>query len=175
MPDSPPTALPPPRDPSGPYRICLVCLGNICRSPMAEAVLREAIGEAGLDVVVDSAGTGGWHVGQPMYARARDQLGRRGYDGTAHRARRLDPDWLETRDLILAMDSSNLADLRLLADPGDLDRIRLFTAAGGLGDGDVPDPYGGSASDFARVLDRLEAAAPRIVAGLAAVLGAPRG
>src|SRR5215469_16856181 len=108
--------LPPPRDPYGPYRVCCVCLGNICRSPMAEVVLRARLAEAGLagKVVVDSAGTGDWHVGDPMYRGARTQLERRGYDGSAHRARQIRPSWLAERDLILAMDAANLASLRRL-------------------------------------------------------------
>ena len=81
--------LPFPRESGAPYRVCLVCLGNICRSPMAEAVLRAELAAAGLDraVVVDSAGTGDWHVGGPMDPGARSALARRGYDGSAHRAR----------------------------------------------------------------------------------------
>ncbi|MBV9384457.1 MAG: low molecular weight phosphotyrosine protein phosphatase [Streptosporangiaceae bacterium] len=163
--------LPPPRDPSGPYRVCLVCLGNICRSPMAEVVLRAAVAEAGLDVAVDSAGTGDWHIGDPMYARARAELTRRGYDGSAHRARQFDPSWLAGRDLVLAMDASNLASLRrLAARAGAVDRVRLFGDAAGMPGTEVPDPYGGDEAHFARVLDMLEAAAPRIAERLSALL-----
>src|SRR5580704_13041019 len=129
---SPP--LPPPRDPSGPYRICCVCLGNICRSPMADAVLRAQIEKAGLAdrVIVDSAGTGDWHLGERMHRQASGQLKRNGYDGETHRARQFDRSWLAERDLILAMDASNLRDLRALAD-GDRDhRIRLFGEVGAL-------------------------------------------
>src|SRR6516225_4909903 len=81
--------LPPPRDPDTPYRVCLVCLGNICRSPMAETVLRASLTEAGLAeaVLVDSSGTGDWHLGEPMYPQARQALARHGYDGSTHRAR----------------------------------------------------------------------------------------
>jgi protein-tyrosine phosphatase len=168
-------ALPPPRDPSGPYRVCLVCLGNICRSPMAEVVLRAEVGKAGLDVVVDSAGTGDWHVGAPMYARARAELTRRGYDGTAHRARQFDASWLPGRDLVLAMDASNLASLRRLAAPaGATDRVLLYGDAGGLAGADIPDPYGGDATEFAQVLDMLEAASPRIVSQLSVLLDGQR-
>src|ERR1700753_1143356 len=81
-------ALPPPRDPGAPYTVCLVCLGNICRSPMAEVVLRAELATAGLDaaVTVDSAGTGDWHIGHPLDRRAHAELARRGDDGAAHRA-----------------------------------------------------------------------------------------
>jgi protein-tyrosine phosphatase len=162
------SSLPPPRDPGGPYRICLVCLGNICRSPMAEAVLRSYAYESRADVVIDSAGTGNWHLGQSMNTRAQAQLTKRGYDGETHRARQIDASWLPERDLFLAMDSSNLADLRAMARgvPGAEDRILLFGEVGGLGGADIPDPYSGGPEDFAKVLDMLEAAAPYILSSL---------
>jgi protein-tyrosine phosphatase len=166
--------LPPPREPSGPYRVCCVCLGNICRSPMAEVVLRAQLAAAGLQdrVIVDSAGTGDWHVGEPMNPPARSQLERGGYDGAAHRARQFDASWLAERDLILAMDSSNLANLSALADPGTVPRIRLFGEVAGLDCADVPDPWGGSTADFARVLTMLETGMARIVSQLRAVVAA---
>jgi len=165
--------LPSPREPGAPYRVCLVCLGNICRSPMAETVLRAELAAAGLDggVVVDSAGTGDWHVGDAMDPAARAALASRGYDGAAHRARQIEPSWLSRRDLILAMDARNRADLRRMADGADADRIRLFSAVGGLtGTRDIPDPWGGGPDEFGRVLDLLRAAAPVIVARLARLL-----
>jgi protein-tyrosine phosphatase len=159
--------LPPPRDPNGPYRVCCVCLGNICRSPMAEVVLRDQIDKAFLTerVTVDSAGTGDWHVGDRMNSRARTQLTHRGYDGDAHRARQFDRTWLAERDLIIAMDAANLRDLRALArGDADLDRrIRLFGEIGGLDGQDVPDPYYGTDDDFADVLAMLETGMARIV------------
>src|ERR1700753_2873350 len=96
--------LPPPRHPGSPYRVCCVCLGNICRSPMAEVILRAQVERAGLGdrVAVDSAGTGDWHIGAAMDSRARDERPRHGYDGAAHRARQWDPAWFAQRDLILA-------------------------------------------------------------------------
>ena len=167
--------LPSPREPSVPYRVCLVCLGNICRSPMAETVLRAELAAAGLDgaVVVDSAGTGDWHVGGAMDAGARAALDRRGLDGSAHRARQFQPSWLARRDLILAMDARNLADLRRMARDQDSGRIRLFGEVGGLteaGDGDIPDPWGGGPEEFGYVLDLLRAAAPVIAGRLARLL-----
>ena len=163
--------MPPPRNPGGPYRICCVCLGNICRSPMAEVVLREQVNQAGLAdrVVIDSAGTGDWHIGDRMYNRARTQLARNGYDGEAHRARQFDRSWLPERDLILAMDAANYRDLWALAAPENQSRIRLFGEIAGLGGQDVPDPYGGSAADFAHVLALLESGMSRIVADLRAM------
>ena len=142
---------------------------------MAETVLRAELAAAGLDgaVVVDSAGTGDWHVGGAMDAGARAALDRRGLDGSAHRARQFQPSWLARRDLILAMDARNLADLRRMARDQDSGRIRLFGEVGGLteaGDGDIPDPWGGGPEEFGYVLDLLRAAAPVIAGRLARLL-----
>ncbi len=174
--------LPSPREPGAPYRVCLVCLGNICRSPMAETVLRAELAAAGLDgaVVVDSAGTGDWHVGDAMDPGARAALASRGFDGSAHRARQFQPSWLARRDLILAMDARNLADLRRMARSQGDDRIRLFGEVGGLTEvgGDIPDPWGGGADEFGHVLDLLSTAAPVIAGQLARLLepdGRPAG
>ncbi len=81
---------------------------------MAEVVLRDQLGQAGLagSVTVDSAGTGDWHIGAPMHSGSRRQLARNGYDGESHRARQFEPSWLPERDLVLAMDAANLRDLR---------------------------------------------------------------
>ena len=156
-----------------------VCLGNICRSPMAEVVLRAQLAAAGLHdrVIVDSAGTGDWHVGQPMNPPARRQLERQGYEGSAHRARQFDASWLAERDLILAMDGSNLANLRAVAQqdgaaPEAMRRIRLFGEVAGLDGADVPDPWGGTPAEFAEVLTMLETGMARIVSQLRDVVGA---
>jgi protein-tyrosine phosphatase len=176
MPETPAAELPPPREPGSPYRICLVCLGNICRSPMAETILRAELDQAGLDgkVVVDSAGTGDWHIGDTMDPDARAALARRGYDGSAHRARQFEPSWLAGRDLVLAMDTRNLTDLRRMARGGDQTRIRLFGELGGLDPArsrDIPDPWGGGPAEFDRVLDLLRMAAPVIAARVARQVG----
>jgi len=138
---------------------------------MAEAVLREQVTKAGLGgrVVVDSAGTGNWHVGDRMNTKARTQLARNGYDGEAHRARQFDLSWLPIRDLILAMDAANLRDLRAQAPAAEAHRIRLFGEIAGLHSQEVPDPYQGSVADFARVLALLESGMPRLVARLRAI------
>ena len=172
---APAAELPSPREPGAPYRLCLVCLGNICRSPMAETVLRAELAAAGLDgaVVVDSAGTGDWHVGDTMDPDARAALAVRGHDGSGpktHRARQFHPSWLPQRDLILAMDARNLVDLRRMAADKDADRIRLFGEVGEIGGQDIPDPWGGGPDEFGRVLDLLGAAAPVIAARLARLL-----
>ena len=143
-------------------RVCLVCLGNICRSPMAEVILRAYLEKAGLDVAVDSAGTNTGHAGLPMDERALKALADRGYDGSAHLAKQFEPSWLTERDLILAMDSGNLADLQQLG--GD-SRVQMFR------DGEIPDPFFGDAADFEYVLDLIEAATPAVIDRVSAILG----
>ncbi len=167
---------PPPRDPSQPYRICVVCLGNICRSPMAERVLAAQLDLAGLAgrVLVDSAGTGDWHVGEPMDARARAELSRRGHDASGHEARQIQPDWLGDYDLLLAMDQSNLAGVAELAAgrpelAGRIMLLRAFDPAAAEG-AEVPDPYYGSADDYAEVFDLVDAAAKGLVSRLSELL-----
>jgi protein-tyrosine phosphatase len=135
---------------------------------MADAVLRAQIEKAGLGdrVVVDSAGTGDWHVGERMHRGASRQLKRNGYDGDTHRARQIDRSWLAERDLIVAMDAANLRDLRALADGDEDHRIRLFGEVGGLRGAEVPDPYYGGDAEFASVLAMLEAGMSHLVARL---------
>jgi protein-tyrosine phosphatase len=172
----PAASPPPPRDPSQPYRICVVCLGNICRSPMAERVLATQLDLAGLAsrVVVESAGTGDWHVGEPMDARARTELSRRGHDAGGHEARQIQPDWLDDYDLLLAMDRSNLAGVAALAAgrPGLAGRIMLLRAfdPAAPDDAEVPDPYYGGADDYAEVFDLVDAAAKGLVSRLSELL-----
>jgi protein-tyrosine phosphatase len=141
---------------------------------MAEVILTAQLAAAGLEgrVIVDSAGTGGWHVGQPMNSRARVQLARRGYDGEAHRARQFQATW--TPDLVLAMDSANLTTLiNGVTNGADSSRIRLFGDVAGLDGADVPDPYGGNPVEFARVLALLESAMPHLVSQLADLVSRP--
>jgi len=155
---------PAPKHTFGKYRICLVCLGNICRSPTAEVVLREELGRVGLSgqVEVDSAGTGDWHVGEPMDPRARTELSRRGYNGAGHRARQFKPSWFGRYDLVVAMDQGNLERLRRMApDPQAVQRtalLRCFDPAIAGRDLDVPDPYSGGAEDYALVFDLVQPA-----------------
>jgi protein-tyrosine phosphatase len=149
-------------EPSGPtYRLCFVCSGNICRSPIAAVVMQRLVDDAGLtDVVqVDSAGTGDWHVGDPADSRAVTALRDGGYDGSSHRARVFEPGWLADRDLVLALDRGHLRQLRALARTDEQrDRVRLlrsFDPAAREG-AEVADPYFGDARDFAEVLDQVE-------------------
>ncbi len=150
-------------DDGAPVRLLFVCLGNICRSPTAEGVMRHVVDEAGMQerVLLDSAGTGSWHVGSAPDARARAAASGRGVELTGE-ARQVRPADLDEFDLILAMDSSNLRDLRALAGGGEAaEKIRLlreFDPAGGAGDLDVPDPYYGAGGGFEEVFDLVEAA-----------------
>jgi protein-tyrosine phosphatase len=169
-------AVPPPRDPRRPYRICVVCLGNICRSPMAEVVLRDELDKAGLagKVTVDSAGTGDWHVGDAMDSRARAELSRRGYDGSGHEARQIKQSWLGDYDLLLAMDHGNAASLRRMAAgnhdvAGRIALLRWFDPEADDG-AEVPDPYYGGPDDYAEVFELVEAAAQGLASRLAGTL-----
>jgi protein-tyrosine phosphatase len=143
---------------------------------MAERVLIAELDRAGLagKVVVDSAGTGDWHLGEAMDSRARAELSRRGYDGSGHEARQIEPSWLARYDLVLAMDRANLASLRRMAprEPGDSSRIQLLRSfdPGAPTGAEVPDPYYGSPDDYAEVFENVEAAAKGLVAHLAATL-----
>jgi protein-tyrosine phosphatase len=144
---------------------------------MAEVVLRAHLVAAGLAdrVLVDSAGTGDWHVGEQMNSRARAQLAHRGYDGEAHRARQFAAGWFPERDLVLAMYSAKFKNLvtQNKTTPPPQPRLALFGDVAGLDGRDIPDPYGGNPVEFARVLDLLESAMPVLVAELEEVVGGP--
>lgn len=156
------------------YLITVVCSGNICRSPTADVVLNDLVARAGLAdrVAVDSAGLGGWHVGDPMDPRSAACLTAAGYDPTRHRARQLDLDWTARYDLVLAMDHGHLRDLRAQArrDPAaEPARIRLFRDFDPVGPGgEVPDPYYGGHDAFEEVLTMVERTGRAIVAALRA-------
>ena len=142
-------------------RILFVCLGNICRSPTAEAVFRAiAAREAPeLHIEVDSAGTAGYHVGEPPDARTRQAASRRGYDMSPLRARIVEPGDFEAFDLILAMDHENLKVLRRRAPAHAVERVRLFLEfAPESIVTEVPDPYYGGPNGFEEVLDLVETA-----------------
>jgi protein-tyrosine phosphatase len=150
-------------------RILFVCLGNICRSPTAEGVMRHKLREAGLDDVVDveSAGTGGWHVGHPPDERASAAAGRRGI-ALESRAQRFEAAHFDDFDLIVAMDRQNLEDMRSLA-PGAAAEGRLALLreydplAVEAGELEVPDPYYGGDGGFERVLDMVERACDGLI------------
>jgi protein-tyrosine phosphatase len=157
-------------------RILFVCLGNICRSPSAEGVMRALVSEAGLAdrIEIDSAGTGGWHVGSPPDSRSAAAAAARGIDLTGA-ARQVSAADFERFDLLLAMDRANLRELRQIA-PGQDARAKVHllrefdpASAGGV-DLDVPDPYYGGPSGFDDVLDLVQAACAGLLDQLRAEL-----
>jgi protein-tyrosine phosphatase len=147
----------------GAFRICFVCTGNICRSPMAESVFRELIRARGWEhyVSVRSAGTGEWHVGEHSDPRTLASLRERGYDGGSHRARQFDVDWFASLDLVIVFDRTHERILKTWA-PDDDARAKVHLllsfdpeAGGTL---DVPDPYYSDAAMFDSVLSMTERA-----------------
>ncbi|MFF1280231.1 low molecular weight protein-tyrosine-phosphatase [Streptomyces sp. NPDC058299] len=152
------------------YRVCFVCTGNICRSPMAESVFRARVAEAGLEglVAVDSAGTDSWHEGEQADPRTISVLEEHGYGGE-HVARRFEPSWFARLDLVIALDSGHLRALRRLAPTrAEARKVRLLRsydpAAGD--DLDVPDPYYGHRDGFERCLEMVEAASTGLLAAV---------
>ena len=148
---------------SQPPRILFVCLGNICRSPTAEGVFHARAKAAGLAVVVDSAGTGAWHVGEAPDRRAQAEARKRGYDISGQRARQAIAQDFVNFDLIYAMDRSNLANLKRLRPANSTATLSLFLDL--LPDQpltDVPDPY--YEDGFDMVLDLIEKCCDALIA-----------
>ena len=144
------------------FRVCFVCTGNICRSPMAEVVFKQLARDAGLDasIAVISAGTGDWHVGEPADERTVAALADHGYDGSNHRARQFDPAWFAKLDLVVVFDHGQERILKAWAS-NDHDRSKvqlLLTFDKEQGLADVPDPYYSDAALFDRVLTMIERA-----------------
>lgn len=162
------------------YRITVVCLGNICRSPIGEAVLRSRVEQAGMGelVQVDSAGTGDWHLGLGADPRTLVTLDAHGYSHD-HTARQITPDWFEETDLVLAMDVENYRDLsRMLSESGARTEVRMMRSFDPAlayltephPDLSVPDPYYGGPAGFDQVLRMIEDASGGVVAHAAARL-----
>lgn len=158
-----------------PYRICFVCLGNICRSPMAEVVTRSLLADAGLAdrATVSSTGTGNWHIGKSAHSGSVRALAARGYDGSRHRAQQLTTEKLADYDLLVALDTANVIDIETLFDKwgfGERPKVRLLrdyalrddAPEGALGLG-VPDPYGLGDDAFDHALDLVEEACAGLV------------
>ncbi len=147
-------------------KVLFVCLGNICRSPMAEGIFRDVIEKAGLEqqVMIDSAGTHGYHIGEPPDARAQSTTARHGISIADLRGRQVEAEDLKRFDYVLAMDEENLANLRRL--PGSA-QVRLFLEfACATSTREVPDPYYGGLGGFDRVYDLLEDAAQGLLADI---------
>ncbi|MFF5104813.1 low molecular weight protein-tyrosine-phosphatase [Streptomyces sp. NPDC000134] len=153
------------------YRVCFVCTGNICRSPMAEAVFHERVADAGLDglVAVDSAGTGGWHEGEGADPRTLAVLEENGY-ALDHTARQFHASWFSRLDLVVALDSGHLGALRRLApteqDAAKVRLLRSYDPAADPDDLDVPDPYYGGMDGFEECLEMVEAASDGLLAAV---------
>jgi protein-tyrosine phosphatase len=146
-------------------KILFVCLGNICRSPLAEGVFRHRVEAAGLtdQFHIESAGTGGWHVGNPPDRRMIQTAQRHGVDISKQRAQKFSADFAEQFDLILGMDQSNVDDMLAVwgyedeLDPSDLAKIRRFRDFDPIPEnGDVPDPYYGGSAGFEHVFQMVD-------------------
>lgn len=132
--------------------VLFVCLGNICRSPTAEAVFRTR--SIGQDIRIDSAGTGAWHAGEPPDPRSRAEGERRGYSFAGQAARKVHVQDFHEFDFILAMDASNFSDLQAIRPQNATAQLSLFLPDGS----DVPDPYYGGPDGFKDVVDLIEVA-----------------
>ncbi|WP_028239550.1 low molecular weight protein-tyrosine-phosphatase [Stutzerimonas azotifigens] len=152
--------------------ILFVCLGNICRSPTAEAVFRHRVEAQGLAerIFVDSAGTGGWHVGKAPDARTCAAGARRGYRLSHLRARQFESADFQRFDLILAMDRANLEHLEALRPEGASAQLDLFLRRYELSVDEVPDPYYGGPEGFERVIDLIEQGSERLLDDVRRVL-----
>ena len=146
-----------------PFRVLFVCLGNICRSPMAEVVFTKMVADAGLQhrITVESAGTGDWHVGEAAYPTTLAVLSDRGYDGSTHLARKFVRSWFDNFDLLVAMDEMNVKALQQFArKPEDTDKIELLRAFDPAslryGELEVPDPYNAPRDAFEEIFEIVE-------------------
>jgi protein-tyrosine phosphatase len=147
-------------------KILFVCMGNICRSPMAEGVFKHHVKQAGLDgrISTDSAGTHDYHVGEPPDPRAQRAARRRGYDLSVLRARQVNPGDFSSFDYVLAMDELNLRLLERLCPSQHAHKLKLFMEfSSGPALREVPDPYYGGEQGFERVLDMVEQAAQELL------------
>jgi len=144
-------------------QVLFVCLGNICRSPTAEAVFRHKAAVAELDVDIDSAGTGAWHQGELPDPRAREAGGNRGYSFAGQTARAVTIKDFEDFDLILAMDQRNLSNLTAQSPAHTRSKIKLFLEYGRSTENEVPDPYYGGPDGFEHVLNLIEDASDGLI------------
>ncbi|EGA65758.1 low molecular weight protein-tyrosine-phosphatase [Vibrio brasiliensis] len=143
--------------------ILVVCMGNICRSPTGEAILRAKAAQLGIDVNLDSAGTIGYHQGNPPDSRAKAAGEKRGYSFKGIRSRKIVSSDFEQFDLILAADRDNLADLVAQCPDHLRDKVQLFLSYSDSDYDEIPDPYYGGDSGFELVLDLIEEASEKIL------------
>ena len=148
---------------TSPKAVLFVCLGNICRSPTAEAVFRHKAQEAGLNLTIDSAGTHGYHIGAAPDKRSQAAGQEHGYSFKGLKCRRVSDSDFEKFDLILAMDHSNLKNLREMSDEAYHHKIRLMLDFAGYENEEVPDPYYGGKKGFELVLSLIEEASEGLV------------
>ena len=146
-------------------KILMVCLGNICRSPMAEGIVRDEFAKHGIDIQVDSAGTDAYHVGERADERGQAELAKHGIDISDERAMKLSPYHLEEYDMIYAMDRSNYADiLSLTKDDDERKKVDMFMNIAHPGKHiSVPDPYYGGDKGFTKVYEMLKESAEALV------------
>lgn len=158
-----------------PFAILFVCLGNICRSPLAEGAFRHVAAEAGLGqrFHLDSAGIGGWHAGAPPDRRAIRVAAIRGFDISGLRARQVIPADFDCFDLILAMDRDNLADLHGLAPAGTRAEVALYRERAEGVARPVPDPYYGTLQDFEAVCRMVEQGSHSLLASMQSLINSP--
>lgn len=150
-------------------RVLFVCMGNICRSPLAHGFFEQLVEQAGLGacIEVDSAGTHSYHIGEPPDERARQSALRRGFDIGQQRARRAQASDFEHFDYVLAMDDENCRHLERLSGVTHKHKLKLLLEfAPHLNEREVPDPYYGGASGFERVIDLVEEAARGLLADI---------
>jgi protein-tyrosine phosphatase len=159
-------------------KVLFVCMGNICRSPTAEAVFKHQVREAGLAdrILSDSAGTHGYHIGEAPDPRAQTAAARRGYDLSALCGRQISRRDFSDFEYLLAMDEDNLRILMRLCPPEHAHKVKLFMEfSGGSQVREVPDPYYGGSQGFERVLDLVEEASSGLIGYLRERIGSGRG
>ena len=156
-------------DPAVLPAVLFVCLGNICRSPLAQAAFDQAASRQGIDITSDSAGTGDWHIGRPPDQRAQDEAMRNGIDISSYRARQVTARDFTDFTHILALDHTNLSDLKQLRPPGAMARLSLLLDhVPGMSGKEVADPYFGYAAGFAQTWQEVASAAEALARKLAA-------